>query len=249
MIKGLIFDYGGTLDTHGNHWGRVIYHAYQHHLPIITWEQFRSAYVYGERTLGRNPIVRPTFNFRQTLDVKLRLQMENLTMQRCWQPTADEFKQIHRRILDELYGQVRETMNESREVLYQLQNRQVPMVLVSNFYGNLSVVLKEMNIENYFLDVIESAVVGIRKPDSKIFYMGMQALSRQCNENLKPDDILVVGDSLNKDILPATLLGFQTAFYQGEQWDGEDSTTPLPTGCVKIDSLQSLIQFPFFIPS
>ena len=163
MIKGLIFDYGGTLDTHGNHWGRVIYHAYQHHLPIITWEQFRSAYVYGERTLGRNPIVRPTFNFRQTLDVKLRLQMENLTMQRCWQPTADEFKQIHRRILDELYGQVRETMNESREVLYQLQNRQVPMVLVSNFYGNLSVVLKEMNIENYFLDVIESAVVGIRK--------------------------------------------------------------------------------------
>ena len=77
----------------------------------------------------------------------------------------------------------------------------------------------------------------------------MQALSRQCNENLKPDDILVVGDSLNKDILPATLLGFQTAFYQGEQWDGEDSTTPLPTGCVKIDSLQSLIQFPFFIPS
>ena len=30
MTKGYIFDYGGTLDTGGNHWGKVIWHAYQY---------------------------------------------------------------------------------------------------------------------------------------------------------------------------------------------------------------------------
>ncbi len=28
-IKGIIFDYGGTIDTGGDHWSEVIWHAYQ----------------------------------------------------------------------------------------------------------------------------------------------------------------------------------------------------------------------------
>lgn len=28
-IKGFIFDYGGTLDTRGNHWGKVLWHGYE----------------------------------------------------------------------------------------------------------------------------------------------------------------------------------------------------------------------------
>ncbi|MFC2493522.1 MAG: HAD family hydrolase, partial [Prevotella sp.] len=28
-IEGIIFDYGATLDTNGDHWGQVIWHAYQ----------------------------------------------------------------------------------------------------------------------------------------------------------------------------------------------------------------------------
>ena len=29
MARGLIFDYGGTLDTKGCHWGKVLWHAYE----------------------------------------------------------------------------------------------------------------------------------------------------------------------------------------------------------------------------
>ena len=57
MIKSLIFDYGGTLDTDGLHWSHVLWEAYTRtaaQLPQarglgeITWEAFRAAYVYGE---------------------------------------------------------------------------------------------------------------------------------------------------------------------------------------------------------
>ena len=76
MIKGYIFDYGGTLDTGGQHWGKVLWHAYERQQVPVTEARFREAYVYGERTLGKNPIIQPDFTFRQTLETKLRLQLQ-----------------------------------------------------------------------------------------------------------------------------------------------------------------------------
>ena len=55
MTKGYIFDYGGTLDTGGQHWGKVIWHAYERQQVPVSEALFREAYVHAERTLGRNP--------------------------------------------------------------------------------------------------------------------------------------------------------------------------------------------------
>ena len=60
MIKAILFDYGATLDTFGQHWGMVIWHAYEHLDIPVTEAQYRDAYVYGERTLGSKDIIRPT---------------------------------------------------------------------------------------------------------------------------------------------------------------------------------------------
>ena len=39
-VNGYIFDYGGTLDTGGHHWGKVLWHVYEHlHVPVSE-EQF-----------------------------------------------------------------------------------------------------------------------------------------------------------------------------------------------------------------
>ena len=78
MTAGYIFDYGGTLDTGGQHWGMALWHAYERHRVPVTEAQFREAYVHAERTLGRNPIIRPSDTFRQTLEAKLRLQLAYL---------------------------------------------------------------------------------------------------------------------------------------------------------------------------
>jgi putative hydrolase of the HAD superfamily len=99
-------------------------------------------------------------------------------------------------------------------VLLQLK-QQYPMVLVSNFYGNIATVLKEFKLDGIFDTIIESAVVGVRKPDPQIFTLGVEALG------MRPDEVVVVGDSMDKDIIPASKAGCHTVWFKGEGWTND----------------------------
>lgn len=200
MTKGYIFDYGGTLDTGGTHWGKVIWHAYEQLQVPVEEQLFREAYVHAERTLGKKPIILPDFTFRRTLEEKIRIQTTYLAL--------DGYDKA---LVDYLYGRTQEETAHSREVLLKLQER-YPMVLVSNFYGNISTVLCEFGLDGIFKTIIESAVVGVRKPDPAIFSLGVEALG------LHPEEVIVVGDSLDKDIIPAKKAGCQTIWFKGEGW-------------------------------
>lgn len=207
MIKGYIFDYGGTLDTGGNHWGKVIWHAYERVGVPVSEALFRDAYVHGERTLGRNPIIKPDFTFRQTLAQKLRLQLdfiEAASPEVSWAKHGEM-------LLNDLYTRTCEETSQSRSVLLQLREH-FPMVLVSNFYGNIATVLREFSLDGIFQHIVESAVVGIRKPDPRIFTLGVEALG------LDPSEVVVVGDSIDKDIIPARQSGCHTVWFKGEGW-------------------------------
>ena len=96
------------------------------------------------------------------------------------------------------------------------------MVLVSNFYGNVDTVLGEFQLDHLFNDVVGSAMVGIRKPDPRIYKMGVDCL------NLSPSEVVVVGDSFYKDIEPAKKIGCQAVWFKGESWTDEkyDETFP-----------------------
>jgi len=231
MTAGLIFDYGGTLDTGGQHWGQALWHAYERHHVPVTEAQFREAYVHAERTLGRNPIIRPDFTFRQTLEKKLQLQLE--CFRGVW---SEECGVRYAKVLaDDIYERTVEQTSKSRKVLQALKDRGLPLVLVSNFYGNMSVVLREFGFDGLFLQVIESAVVGIRKPDPRIFLLGVEALG------LKPEEVTVVGDSLDKDIIPAQETGCQTVWLRGEGWNPGPHKRDCPH-CETIDSLDELLR-------
>lgn len=208
MIKGYIFDYGGTLDTGGQHWGKVIWHAYERQHVPVSEAAFREAYVHAERTLGRNPIIQPDFTFRRTLEEKLRIELDFLRL-----------PQYQQAVVDDLYALTCAETARSREVLLQLRER-YPMVLVSNFYGNIATVLREFRLDGIFQTIVESAVVGVRKPDPRIFTLGVEALG------LRPDEVIVVGDSMDKDIIPARQAGCHTVWFQGEGWtdDPVDAT-------------------------
>jgi putative hydrolase of the HAD superfamily len=121
-------------------------------------------------------------------------------------------------IVSDVYERTKSQTALSRRVLMQMKAS--PMVLVSNFYGNISVVLQEFGLDGIFAEVIESAVVGIRKPDPQIFLLGVDALG------MKPEEVTVVGDSLEKDIIPAKRAGCHTVWLKGEGWtnaqDGEN---------------------------
>lgn len=204
VIRGIIFDYGGTLDTGGNHWGRVIWEAYErHHLPV-TAQQYCEAYVYAERTLGSEPIIQCAENFRRTLEAKLKLQREYLLSRGVVDADLSA-------LVDELDQLACEQTRHSREVLLQLKER-LPLVLVSNFYGNLAAVLSDYGLADLFGHVVESAAVGVRKPDPRIFMLGVEALG------LSPQQVMVVGDSMKNDIRPARSIGCHTVWLKGQGW-------------------------------
>lgn len=208
-VRGYIFDYGGTLDTGGCHWGKMLWHAYQRAAVPVTEEQFREAYVAVERLLAKVPIVKPDFTFRKLLDTKLQLELTFLADKGIIERGHINSRQAP--MLDDLYGQVKQHTGHSREVLLQLKER-YPLVLVSNFYGNITTVLTELGFDGIFAHQVESAVVGVRKPDPRIFTLGVEALG------LDAAEVTVVGDSMDKDILPARAAGCGTVWIKGEQW-------------------------------
>ena len=240
-MTAILFDYGATLDTFGQHWGMVIWHGYEHLGIPVTEAQYRDAYVYGERTLGSKDIIQPTDTFLTTLDVKIDLQFDFLRDSGAWLPEPGERKAKHDSLVEYLYSGLQRNMSHTRQILSQLRDKGIPMALVSNFYGNVETVLEEMQIRDFFCDVIESAQVGIRKPDPRLYALGVEALRKNVMpRQMQKSDVLVVGDSISKDILPAKSLGCKTAWFKGEGWKKEPVDETIPDFVIK--DLQDVIQ-------
>lgn len=217
-MKGYIFDYGGTLDTAGCHWGRMIWRSYEHSGVPVSWQQFREAYIFAERHLGSHRIIQSTFTFHDTLSTKIGIEMDYLRTKGYWDVSTAALDTLHNNVVERLYLQAAEETQRSIYVL-NLLKRAYKLVLVSNFYGNISVVLKEFGFAGIFEAVIESAVCGLRKPDPRLFALGIEALG------MAPGDVTVVGDSIEKDIIPARSLGCHTVWLRGEPWEDEPLDT------------------------
>lgn len=223
MIKGLIFDYGGTIDSRGVHWSEVIWQGYQAAGVAVTKEQFRDSYVVAERELARVRHILPNDNFYDLLLKKMRIELRDLVDKGFFQchdiePVAVEIAQF-------CYDAARSSIEEARPTLEVLSQR-FPMMLVSNFYGNVDSVLRDFDLRKYFKGVIESAVVGVRKPNPVIFKLGVDVLE------LETGEVLVVGDSLKKDILPAESIGCHTLWLKGKGWTADEDAQSHP-GMIK----------------
>ena len=226
----LLFDFGGTLDTVGCHWGRFLWYAYKRNEIHVSEEQFREAYVRAERTLGKLPIIQSHDTFLSMLTNKLRIEFEYLIS--CGWLSVDkvEAERMQRVLLNDIYEKVKTNMSESRRVLSELKKNH-RLGLVTNFYGNMTVVLGEFDLSSYFETVTESAVVGVRKPDSQIFNLAVKSFDE------KAENVVVIGDSYTKDILPAHEMGCHTIWLKGEGWTLEE-----PTTCVADYVIKNLVE-------
>lgn len=212
-VKGIIFDYGGTIDTGGRHWSWVIWDAWQKAGVGATLPTFREAYVYAERELARTLHILPQHDFHDLLRIKANIELQWLAEQGEF--PADQVAPAADKIAEICNEEAAKYVSAASEVLNELHEK-FPMVLVSNFYGNVEKVLETYGIKKYFDKIIESAVVGVRKPDPKIFSLGVEALG------LKAQECLVVGDSYRKDIEPALKAGCKAVWIKGPGWTPEE---------------------------
>lgn len=230
-IKGIIFDYGGTLDSGGDHWSEVIWSAWQASGIEVSKEIFREAYVYAERELARVRHILPAHDFHDMMVIKMRIELEWLSEQGHLPP--ERIDDLVKSTADYCYSAAKRSVASSTPVLAALAEK-YPLVLVSNFYGNVETVLEDMGIRSYFKAIIESAVLGIRKPDPRIFEHGVKALG------VLPEHTLVIGDSYKKDILPAESIGCQAIWLKGKGWTAEEDAQLHPN---MIRNLEEVLDF------
>lgn len=220
-MKSIIFDYGGTLDTDARHWAFVLWEGFIEANVPVSKADFCDAYVFAERALAKSPVIAPTDDFHTLLRKKADIETQRLVDTGAWHtssaaptPEALEAARIAavERIADYCNAYALRHINEARPLLEEL-SRRYRLVLVSNFYGNIAAILKSFGIAPYFSAVIESAVVGVRKPDPAIYRMGVEAAGVQAAE------VTVVGDSYSKDIMPAKSIGCRTVWMKGDGWN------------------------------
>ncbi len=230
MKKALLFDFGGTLDTDGIHWSEKFFEVYNHfHIPF-TKADFREAFVYSEQTISN--IIKPDFSLKQTLKSQIAYQLEYLKKNNL---LKEDFSQNINKLTDRCYSSVIENVVITKEILNQLSNGYL-LALVSNYYGNVETVLKELSIKKYFASIVDSAVIGFRKPDAQIFKAALNEL------DVNPAEAIVIGDSYSNDIAPTKLLGCDTIWINNKGWENPDETGSADKIIKSIKELPAIIK-------
>lgn len=202
--KAIIFDYGATLDTNGIHWYNIFFNEYIKLYPNISDELLREAYVFAEKELAKKNYIQKTFNFKDTLSIKIKIQCEYIYNK----ISIDYFSN---QLIENCYEIALNNTQNAKTLLNQL-HKNFKLAIVSNFYGNLKSVLSDFGLTEDLDVIIESAEIGVSKPNPEIFQYAINKL------DLTPRECIVIGDSYNKDIVPSKTLGCNTIWLKGKGW-------------------------------
>lgn len=213
--KTIIFDYGATLDTNGIHWYHIFAKEHLKYNSFLSDTELRDAYVYGERTIAKERSVDSIHNFKDTLNIKIKLQYQYLLNNMM---IKDDMCHVDE-ILSSCYELAKDNTAKVKDLLLKLKLT-YKIGLVSNFYGNLEEVLSDFGIKECFDSIIESAIVGYSKPDKRLWTYALDTLETS------PIDTIVIGDSYKKDIIPTKQLGCSTIWLKGMGYNGNPTNTP-----------------------
>ncbi len=210
--KAILFDFGGTLDTDGVHWSERFAEIYREFSIEVPGESLREAFLYSDRFLSSNGLLRHA-DFRQNLFHQLFHQFEYLMAN--IPGFAIDARAIEK-ITDYAYQAASECIKRSAEVISALKP-DYKLALVSNCDGNLDIICREFGLDKIFDVIIDSEIVGLRKPDPAIWALAISNLGVDASNSF------AVGDSYERDIKPAKKLNCHTIWLRGKSWETIDN--------------------------
>lgn len=119
------------------------------------------------------------------------------------------------------------------EVLTTLKNMGIKLGIVSNTFVNRSSLekhLQQLGMLDFFGTRLYSYQFSFRKPDTRIFKIAAELIGEL------PENIMFVGDRIDKDIDPAKKLGMTAVLKAAYTNEGKSP----PEGVLKIDQLAEL---------
>jgi 2-haloalkanoic acid dehalogenase type II len=87
--------------------------------------------------------------------------------------------------------------------LKKLRENGYRLAVVSNWEPSLTVTLEQSGLSSYFETVVVSSIEGIWKPDPRLFKIALERM------NVRPADVLSVGDHVERDVKAAWDAGMQ----------------------------------------
>src|SRR3989454_705817 len=199
MLKAISFDAVGTLfrltKTVGDHYAYV---GREVGLDLNPQNLERAFHAAWEKMPQRTTIDRPRENddkgwWRELVDLVLDQVAPSLS-----EFDRDNFFEIAYEHFAE--AGVWEIYPEVPGVLEQLRPR-FRLAVISNFDGRLRFILQHLGISKFFSHIFISSEIGADKPDPEIYRCAARLT------NLKPNEILHVGDDPQRDWEAASLAG------------------------------------------
>src|SRR3989344_8394981 len=118
-------------------------------------------------------------------------------------PITDENIQRVRQIFEEDYKKDK-ILDGVKDVLGEIKMLNLGFGLISNCPNDNYKILERNNLGDFFDVKIYSHEVGLVKPSKEIFQLALQSLK------VKPEEALMIGDSMSSDIKGAEGVGIQT---------------------------------------
>ncbi|HVN86519.1 MAG TPA: HAD family hydrolase [Candidatus Binatia bacterium] len=219
--EAIAFDFGGTLDGPGEPWVERFAVAYRDAGVDVAPGDLHEAAGYGTRQAYHTAAV-ASFSLRETIAFHVSCQFAHLQIEN---PLAAD------RIGARFLARTEAALAESRVVLTRLAARR-HLAVISNFYGNVERILADAGFAPLLATVLDSTVVGISKPDPRIFTLAAERLG------FAPHEVLYVGDSFEHDIVPAHTAGLRTAWLTGRS---AVANTRCDLRIVRLSDLEQLI--------
>jgi HAD superfamily hydrolase (TIGR01662 family) len=201
--KAIFFDLGETLVTQNIEDSMVTRNALQDISkilpePVSPKTLFR-LYMKGYRT---NDAIRNEYN----VEIPIQAWMRQLLTRVTDNEPPDQLVDKCIRIVVNARSANAIAFEDAHGTLIKLARRRLKLGVMSNVSSHevATAILAKVRLAKYFDLVVTSALTGIRKPDPGIFRYAMYQL------NIKPQDMIIVGDSERHDIQGGYISGLRT---------------------------------------
>ena len=217
-LRAILLDYGGTLDGDAQHWFDHFVRLYAEAGSALSAAEIKPAFYAADAALAREPEI-ASFGLERMVRTHVALQLHHLDRRDARLADA---------LAERFIADTRAAWDRNRPLLTRLAER-FRLGVVSNSYGNMPALLADAALASFAL-VVDSALVGIAKPDPAIYTLAVTEL------DLPPATVLHVGDSWERDVAAAHAAGLRTAWLAPPS-----ATLPVaPTDVWRISSLLEL---------
>jgi putative hydrolase of the HAD superfamily len=201
MIRAILFDMGGTLDGDGQHWLDRFVALYRAAGVDLPRETLRGAFDEAERRANRDDTI-ASADFQQMIALYVKWQLAHLGL------TNDRLQE---KLVADFSAPVRKAATANVQLLAELKERGFELGVVSNGCGNVENLCADFGYTPFLSVIVDSRRIGVSKPDPAIFVHAAEKLGRD------PAEIMMVGDSFDRDVRPAKQIGMKTAWLEGAE--------------------------------